>query len=133
MVFDYNGIYLRSHSFERLGLIPCDISPSLIRFNRHFYVIVNTSETMGNEPLQDWGNELMESDIFNLVAVYDSDWKLVRRAYPIPRERSGQQYRYQLAFGGQNKAFSTDGEKLWFHSIFSDYIYEVVDHVLFLL
>lgn len=128
LIYDYSGNYLRSHSFETLGLIPCDISPSLICFNRHFYVIVNTFETMGNEPLQGWGNELMEIDIFNLVAVYDSDWKLVERAYPIPRERSGIQYRYQLQFGGQKKAFSTDGEKLWFHSIFSDYLYEVVDH-----
>jgi len=128
LVFDYNGKYLRSHSFERLGLVPCDVSPSLISFNGHFYVIVNTFETIGNDPPQGWGNELMENDVFNLIAVYDSDWKLVKRVYPIPRERSGQLYRYQLEFGGQKKAFSTDGEKLWFHSIFSDYIYEVVDH-----
>jgi hypothetical protein len=128
LIYDYSGNHLKSHSFEKLGLIPCDVSPSLICFNGYFYVNVETFETKGLAPVQGWGNELMEDDMFNLVAVYDSDWKLVERSYPIPRERSGQQYRYQLEVGGQKKTFSTDGEKLYFHSIFSDYLYEVVDH-----
>ncbi len=128
LIYDYCGSHLRSHSFDKLGLFPCDISPSLISFNGYYYMIVETFETKGIDPVKGWGTELMEDDMFNLVAVFDKDWRLISRTYPIPRERSGQHYRFQLTIGKQNSVFISDAGNLWYHSVFSDYLYEVIDH-----